>query len=376
MSRTFLFETRGGAELGEFSHAQLSWQVQGNTPETINTTIDLNDEVEAARDWANAATPWKHSIAVDVGGRWYGGPILPHDFNGDDGSLKLTARGGLFMTGWWSVLPATALTQSLVGSDGLPDTSLDTIFSGFDLGTIGSKVLQQARSWPGRNDIPITFHADRAGTRTRTFPAVERKKVDRVLADLSGVENGPDIRLQLVRTSPNSFGWVYESGTEAQPRLQSDTVLVWEPDQISGLTVTKDPSRMGSLSWSEGGRADDKVLIEMLYDPYLVDRGLPLLELESDASSNVTDSATLRAWNVETLRTARKPWEFWSFKVRADQSPFPFEYNWGSLVDVVVSAGTPVQGGYVAPGTHRRRIAALSGDETDEFITITCGEAY
>lgn len=376
MPRTFLFETRGGAELAEFSHSKLGWQVQSNTPETVDVTIDLTDEVEGARDWANAATAWKHSIAVDVGGRWFGGPILPQDLDGDDGSLRVTARGLRHMTGRHRVLPPEALTQSLVTAAGVPDTSLDTTISGFDLGTIGKKLLQQGCEWPGWSDIPISYHADRAGTRSQSYAAIERKNLEEAITDLSGLQNGPDIRLQLVRTSPDSFGWIYESGTEAQPRLQGATPLAWEPAQGSGLKVKKDPSRMGSVSWSEGGRADDTTIVEMLYDPYLVDQGLPLLHLDSDASSNTVNAETLRSWNVETLRTARRPWQFWSFRVRSDQSPYPYEYNIGDLVDVVIVTNQDVPGGYIPKGTYQRRIVGMSGDEQGEWITITCGEAY
>jgi len=190
------------------------------------------------------------------------------------------------------------------------------------------------------------------------------------------VQNGPDIRFQLRWTGPDTFGWLYESGTETQPRLQGESVFSWEVGQESGLTVSTNPSRMGSVAWSQGGRADDAIAVAMMYDPFLVDRGFPLLELESDASSTTSSQDTLVAWNVETLRTARVPWEFWSFRVRADRSPFPNEYNTGDLIDVIVTADTPVAGGYVPVGSYRRRIAGLSGDESGDFITITCGETY
>ena len=374
--RVYVFETRGGALLAEVEPVQVSWGVQANTADDVSVTVDLNSTVEGSRDWRNLGTPWKHSLAVDVGGRVYGGPIMPHDFGEDDGRLTLAARGLLVALDRRSVLQLAALTTSLVDGDGLPDPAFDTTIAGFDLGTIGKKVVVQALTWPGWSDVPVVFHADRAGTRTRTYVGVERKPVAEALDDLSGVQNGPDIRFQLRWTGPDTFGWLYESGTETQPRLQGESVFSWEVGQESGLTVSTNPSRMGSVAWSQGGRADDAIAVAMMYDSFLVDRGFPLLELESDASSTTSSQDTLVAWNVETLRTARVPWEFWSFRVRADRSPFPNEYNTGDLIDVIVTADTPVAGGYVPVGAYRRRIAGLSDDESGEFITITCGETY
>lgn len=373
--RCYVFETRGGALLQEVQPSSAPWSVRANEAEDITLTLDLNSVEEGTRDWRNLGTPWKHSIAVDVEGRLFGGPIMPHDLNDDSAELTVKARGFRVATARMSVLPVAALTQSLTLPNGEPDTSLDTTISGFDLGTIGKKIAQLALEWPGRTDIPVVWPDDRAGTHTRTFPAIERIKVDRALSDLSGVENGPDVRFQLLWDGPDRFTWRYESGTEAQPRLQGQDVFSWEIGQGSGLQVSTNPSRMGSVAWSQGGRADDTSLVRMRYDPTLVDAGFPLLELESGASQNTIEASTLDAWNVETLRTAAKPWEFWSFNVRADEQPFPYEYNVGDLIDVIVTEDTPVSGGYVPQGTYRRRIAGMSG-AMSEWITITCGEVY
>lgn len=373
--RVSIFETRGGAVINEIDPADLTWSAVANEAETVKVDIDLNSASESGRNWRSVAAPWKHSIAVEVGGRVYGGPILPHDFSDDDAALSFTARGFRVMTARRSILPVEALTQSLVLPDGLPDASLDTSLVGFDLGTIGKKLVEQACEWPGWDDIPIVFPADRAGTRERNYPAIERKKVDAALSDLSDVENGPDFRFQLERVDADFFRWVFDSGTEKQPRLQSADIFAWEVGQGSGLSVVTNPSLMGSLAWSEGGRADDTTIIRSLYDPTLIDNGFPLLEVETDASSNTVEESTLHAWNVETLRTSVKPWEFWSFKIRADRSPFPGEYNIGDLIDVTITKDAPVSGGYVGPGIYPRRIVGLSGD-LSEWITVTCGEVY
>lgn len=371
-----IFETRGGALLAEVDPVDISWSENANQAETIDSTFDLRSLVDGARDWRNLATPWKHSLAIDVDGRVLGGPIMPHDFDGGTGKLKFTARGLRTAFARRSVLPLAVMDNpSMLLPNGDPDPSLDSNWSGFDLGTIAKKIGQQACAWPGWTDIPILWPADRAGNRERNYAALDKKNVDAAWSDLSNVQNGPDIRLRLEHDGPDRFRWVFESGTEEQPRLQGLEAFEWEAGQESGLSVKANPSRMGSLSWSQGGRSEDTALVRMMFDPFLVDAGLPLLELDSDASANTVEAATLDAWNVETLRTARKPWEFWSFDVRTDRSPYPYEYAPGALVNVIVTEDAPVPGGYIPPGTYTRRIAGLSGGLGDT-ITITCGEVY
>lgn len=379
--RVAVFETRGGRLITEIDPADVTWKAVTNEPETVKVTIDLNSASEQRRNWRSLAAPWKHSVAYEKGGRVYGGPILPHDFDDDAAELTFTGRGFRILMAAQgrrlgrTVLPAAALTQSLTLPNGLPDTSLDTVLNGYDLGTIGKKLVEQACQWPGWNDLPIMFPADRAGSHTRTYPAVERKNLDSALSDLSGVANGPDFRFQLERVGSDFYQWRFDSGSEERPRLESPDVFAWEVGQGSGLSVVSDPSQMGSLSWSEGGRASDTVLVRSLYNSTLVDNGYPLIELESDASVNTDTPETLDSWNVETLRTSTRPWEFWSFKVKADEPPFLGEYREGDLIDVVITKDSPVAGGYISPGTYRRRIASLDGD-LSEWVTVTCGEEY
>ncbi|MEN0021984.1 MAG: hypothetical protein AAGC61_01795 [Microbacterium sp.] len=370
-----IFETRGGALVDEFEpKLGTTWSENANQAETLDVAINLRSIVEGARGWRNLGTPWKHSIALDVHGRVLGGPIMPHDFDNDRGELKLTARGGRMLFTRHSILPLAAMTTPLTLDNGELNTVLDSHWSGVDLGTIAKKIGQLACSWPGR-DYPIIWPADRVGSADYTYPAIDRTKVDDAWSDLSNVQKGPDIRLRLEHDGPDRFRWVFETGTEATPRLQGTDVFTWEVGQGSGIRIRTNPTRMGSLAWAQGGRSNDKALVRMRYDPLLVDAGFPLLELESDASVNTADPNNLDASNAETMRTAAKPWEFWSFDVRADRAPFPYEYGPGSLIKVVVSEDTPITGGYIPPGTYDRRIAGLSGDLSTR-ITITCGEVY
>lgn len=394
----YLFETRGGALITQLDPSGYNWSVQVNTAETLSVTLKTDG------DTRNLLTPWKHSLAFDVDGLLLGGPVLPYSYDADKTEVQVTARGLRYMFDNPPILPVSALTGD-IAPDGLPDPAFDTTISGVDLGTIGKRLVQQAMMWPGWVDIPITFHADRPGAATRTYTAADLSKtVDSALSDLSGVENGPDIRFRLLRTSDDSFGWVYESGTATQPRLQGEVPLVWETEEAQGLNVRTDPQVMGSMSWSMGGRTADKTLIRSLYDPFLVDQGFPLLHVKSDASTSTSELSTLDKWNVEALRTARVPAEFWSLKVPTDVSPFPFEYAPGDLATIIVKgdaflAGTsshfggdefPLDDMFPAddrfPPQFRvfedgriestRRIVALSGDDSTDFITVTFGVNY
>ncbi|MDY0830730.1 hypothetical protein SK224_16465 [Microbacterium sp. BG28] len=395
-TRFYVFETRGGALITEVEPSDYDWSERSNTSETVNMRF-----VDRPEEWRNLFTPWKHSIAVDAGGHLLGGPILPIGLDGDKEELSVTARGFLTLLGTRKVLPLAALTQP-IAPDGIPDPSMDTIIGGVDHGTIGSRLVQQACTWPGWTDIPISYHPDRAGTRSESYKAVQGKRVNAALADLTKQKDGPDIRIQLVRLSEDQFGWVYQSGTEEQPRLQGDVPLEWEALEVSGLGIDVDPSRMGSMFWSTGGRDLDKVVVRGLYDPYLVDRGFPLMELDSDASTSTSDATTLDSWNAELARTARSPWDFWQFRVPMSQSPLPYEYGCGDLATVYLSpqqqhrlgllssphllSGVNVLSGgsesFDVPGflparPYTRRIAGMSGSSRARgFISLTFAEAY
>lgn len=376
--RAFLFETRGGALIDQIEPAAYEWDETANQADHVRLVMNLNDEPEASRDWRSSGAAWKHSIALDVNGRLIGGPILPHDFDDPKGTVEITARGlrTAFAEGRRSILPLAAMPpRALTLPNGNPDTSLDSTWTGYDLGTIAKKIGVQACAWPGWTDVPIVWPADRAGASERTYQAIEKKNVDDAWTDLSNVRRGPDIRLRLAWDGTDRFQWFFETGTEQQPRLQGTEVFEWEIGRTSGLNVKTNPTMMGSLAWSQGGRSDDTVLVRGMYDPTLVDHGYPLFEINTDASTNIVDVETLDSWNFEALRTGAKPWEFWSFEVPADEQPFPYEYGPGSLVKVIVTPQSKVAGGYVPPGTYTRRIAQLSG-KVGDFITITCGEAY
>jgi hypothetical protein len=376
VTRWFVFETMTGTILREFEPQTGSWEARLNEAEALKVSLPLTDPILAAMDWRNLATPWKHSIAMDEGGRLSGGPILRHSY-APGSPLELIARGIRVWLSRRTILPPNAATEPLVSADGTPNFGLDTKLSGTDLGSLGRYLVWQACQWPGGR-VPIVFEPARKGSRSRSYRSVELKNVDEALTQLSGVENGPDFDFRLrykQGTSDTQVEWAMVSGTESQPRLMSELAHGWDltAQQSSGgeLDVQTDPTVMGSLSWSSAGRGNDSVLIARAYDPSLIDNGVPLLEIVDTSHTNVTVQSTLDGWAEEPLRTAKGPSEFWSFRARLDEPPRLRDYRVGDMCVVRVQ-GDP----YVPDGEHRRRILCLSGEHGSPWVTITCGESF
>jgi len=375
MTTWFIFDTLTGRILQEFFPKTGAWSVRCNEAEQLDVVIPLTDPDLAGMDWRNLAAPWKSSLAVGEHGRLFGGPILTGMFDGNSFDLQVKAVGLWAYFDHRFVLPPAAARTPLVDpATGLPNESLDMNLSGLDFGTIAKKVVQQACAWPGAN-LPIIYQPDRVGKRKRTYPAVDCKAVGTVLSQLTESKNGPDIRFQLRQKSPTHFEWVLETGTEDTPRLQSPTTHRWdlgaEDTAGSSLSVHTNTAAMADVAWATGGRSNDTVLVSYASSTRLRDARYPLLETVDSSHSDVTVQATLDGYAKEALRTAYLPAQFWSFQARADMAPHLTEYAVGDLACIHVE-GSP----YIPDGDYTRRIVALSGDETGQWVTITLGQVY
>ncbi len=374
MTTWYVFETLTGRILSEFVPLNGSWDSRLNEPDKVDVSIALYDPLERERDWRNLALPWKHSLAVEESGRLYGGPIQPHAYDDNAQTLKITALGIESVFDRRTVLPLAALTTPLVTAAGVSNPALATSIRGVDLGTIAKKLLQQAMSWPG-SGLPIVFEADRAGIHTWSCKAIEQVKLMDAIDKLTDLENGPDYAFRLERADSSRFEWHFVTGTQTQPRLQSVGSHTWdlsaENASGSGLAVTTNAGKMGSLAWATTGGSSSAALASRQYDATLVAQGYPLLELIGSSQSGVTQQAVLDGVALAQLRTSRKPSEFWSFEASLSEVPSLQEYRVGDLCSVTVQDDP-----YIPDQTYARRIVALSGDEQGDWVKITCGEVY
>lgn len=374
MTQWYIFETMTGRILAEFVPSSGSWSERLNEPDSVSVTVPIYSTDEQGRDWRNLATPWKHSLAVEESGRYFGGPIQPHSHDAGSDSLQISASGVRGYFARRNVLPPEALYTSLVKADGSPEDALDTNLSGFDLGTIGKRLVEQSVAWPG-GGLPIRFEPDRKGSNKRSYLAIDLKRVDEALNQLTGVVGGPDFAFVLRRASETHFEWLMKSGTETRPQLGSTDALVWDlsasDSSGSGLSVDTNPQNMCSLSWATGGRSDDRVLVSRQYDRALVDDGFPLLEAVDTSHTSVSEQATLDGWAKAPLRTGRRPAEFRSFKASLHAPPWLSEYSVGDFCELAISGDR-----YTPDGLYRHRILEISGDESGDWVDVTLGEVF
>lgn len=396
-TKYFIGDLRTGKITAYFDVLTGGWSDRLNTSETIDVAIDLQDKDLQNLDFLNLATPCKAFLGVAEGQKILAaGPIWRASYSRDQRTLDLSAKGMHSYFDHRHILPLLALTTPVTsftitsGSKTIPNPTLASTYSGLSLGTIAKRYVQQARLWTGGN-VPIVFQADESGIHTRTHNGLDFKNVGETLSQISQVENGPDINFQPRYTSDNlSVEWLFETGTNAQPLITSQSNHTWNitvpKSPVSGLTIERDGSRIGSLAWVTGGRSGDQVLIARSYSSTLVDAGFPLYELLDTSHSTVDLQSTLNGHAQELIGIGKTPIETWSFSVEArpvDESGNPAgpqidQISVGDFCNLIVAPFDPeTQTGdpFVLGGTYRHRIIGLSGDRQGTPIGVQCAPA-
>jgi hypothetical protein len=390
--RYFLADLRTGRQILDLNPITGPWERFLNQPESVSCTLDMRDKDTIALRPRIAAAAGRAVLAVAEGDVVLGaGPIWTHRYNSDDKTLQLNAKG---LWSYWDhryLLPLAAadidvrdftIPDPSAAGKTMPNPALATYLNGMELGTIAKRWVQQAREWTG-GDVPVVFEDDRLAPsdedHERNIEGASFKKVGEVLRQLTEVEGGPDIRFR-PRMTADKLGieWVLETGTETKPMLAGSTVHEWSlglNSQVSGLNVSVDASALAGTAWATGGRSGDEVLVARSVDPYLVERGFPLLESLDSSHSSVSKQATLDGYAAEGTTLGRGPVEEWSFNVEADTNPKLSSYWEGDWCDISIPAYNPERGDgdpyLFEKYTSRRRITGFSGNVKGDIVNIT-----
>jgi len=350
------------------------WESRRNAPDDLSCTITLADPSMRALGLYNAATAGKTFLAKIIGDNVMAFGLMSNPlYNRRRRTFELRARGDYFSRR--SVIPLAALTEPLIDPvTGEANPLTNTVLTGWDLGTILKKIVQQSMLFPG-GDLPIIFEDDRVGTHEDTILGSDLVPIGRTFDNYAARDNGPDWEFA-PRLTADRLGieLLFRTGTEEQPRLRSASIHQWDysvPEPgIDDLEIEIDATSMSSLAWTTGGRSAGNAMVTFAQNPAQLAAGFPLFESVDTDHSSASDPATIQSYSDERIRTSAAPTQFWPFRVRTDQSPFPGEYGVGDLCDIIVRDDD-----LIPDGTYRREIAALSGTEDPNWITVTTTEA-
>jgi hypothetical protein len=437
MLRWFLADLRTGRQILDLPVLSGRGQRLLNRPETLEVSVDLRDTDVVALQTRNTTAPGKTVLACAVGNVVLGaGPIWARQYDRNDAKLTLSAKGLWSYYDHRHILPLLAATVGASewtvpdpANEGgtMPNPLLKTALTGWELGTIAKKLVEQAHLWTG-GEVPVVFEADRVGVHERNYEGPEFKQLGDVLSQLQEVDGGPDVRF-LPRYTADLLGieWVLETGTEATPLLGSSVTHRWDvtaPESpVSNLSIREDATSLADLGWATGGRAADETLVARAYASTLVDLGYPLFETQS-THGTVVEQPTLDAHAAHLTGYGAAPVEVWSFDVDAESQPFFGAYFEGDYIELDIapygtnsytasltspeagyysstgldsvepgyystegltevepgyySTGTVTESGLVGDpyivegGTFRHRIVGLSWDQDGEVVSVEC----
>lgn len=434
MLRWFLADLRTGRQILDLNVKSGRWERFLNAPERLSATVTLRDPANIALRLRFTSVPARTILAVAYGDTILAaGIVWARSYQMDTRALQLSARGIWSYYDHRYILPTIAATTPVSqftipdpddSTKTIPNPALTTSYSGFELGTIAKKLVQQAHAWTG-GALPVVFETDRTATadedHTRNYVGAEFKNLGTVLEQLSEVDGGPDITFK-PRFTADRLGVEFElrTGTEADPQLHGGTTHSWyygtPKSPLSNLQFDEDATDRTGLAWFTGGRSADKVLVARSQDNRLVGEGFPLLELLDSSHSSVETQSTLDRWAVEATRFGYGAVEEMSFDVRTIEQPMLGTYWEGDWVDVTFpryraeadpvrselveeitldpdgyeaispssldaelysDLATPMQEDLMGDpylyegGTMRRRIVGMSGDHTGDVVNIT-----
>ena len=356
-----------------------SWGALLNRPDTVECTVDLNDEDALALDLRSASEPKKTVLIArtddDIVLAW--GLIAERTWNEDARTLGLSAvgvRSSFF--GHTIVAPSSARTASLTVPDPndanltIINPALNTVLDGWSLGTIGKKLVQARLAWPGAPSAPFVLQADEAAPRTKTYEFAGFKSIESALNDLSDLENGPDFAFDAQRAPDGlSLLYVMRHGTEANPRIGTH-VGSWNiggDSPITGLVVTDNADVMGSAAWLTAGKSSGTALVTRVLNPDLIAAGYPPLDIVDTSHNDVVVQGTLDSYGREALAYGATPERSLSFSVRGDATPGLGAFRPGDTVTIDVPPEHP----YLVQGFDVR-VTSIEGDETGHILKVGC----
>lgn len=363
--RVLLHETRTGHPVIDLERTAWSYDIGILTPDKSQVTVPAYTPRARTMDLAELLTPYKYSLAlVDEtveGARLVraSGPITgrpPQDDADGRTSFKVTARGPEILFQYWHIRKYPG--WPLIDGEGKPTGVYDLALENMALGTIIKKLVQERAKWTG-SELPLTYEADRAGTRERSsYEAIEGKPLLEALDEIGARADGVEWALVPEIDDLDRISYRLTTGTDDGQTIIGSNALTWNlggpaPD-IRGLEPNDLVGELATDAIFHGGKGDDQVLLAQASDSTLIDQGWPRLEAWDSSHSTVVQQATLQGLVDQRVSpVASRP----SFEVRADRAR---GVRYGDVVQIAS------QGHWYQPdGEQERRVLSISQSSSD-----------
>jgi|GEM_PF-845355 len=358
--------------------SSLTWGMRLNDGGTIEVGLKPSAKELAGIDIKAATAELKQFIGVAVGDTILeAGPAGKGSYDPKAETFKVPASG------IWSIFDkrkALNWTQILAGTP-ITETYISIVSK--TLGSIAAELVRISIQDNPDGQLPIVLPAQVAGINERNYQGFSLSWTGEMLRNLTGVQNGPDIRFRpRYKGGDRQFvEWVMETGSADQPLLQqSGDDLVWDTSTprsgVTGFGADTDGSRLASRVYQPGSGTERDMKLATASSRVLLDAGYPYTEADVGAK-DVEDQGILQANADQLLDAGSGTWEQWSLTVRADQAPMLGSYRPGDWARINVPPWHPI----LDAGERRVRVMAIDGDHTLEVkLTVApirnAGSAY
>jgi hypothetical protein len=226
--------------------------------------------------------------------------------------------------GFWGLLDAcyqvnpTWNGASIVTAGGGADTTYTSSLQG-----IASLMLTDAIT-PcaaiGRGTLPLDVPAPIAGANVRNYFGYEFASTGQRLAELTQVQNGPDVFFAPYFSAPQVIRHhaVIGNPTITQP---GNPLVFNYPGSVRSILTSRDASRLATWQVAVGTGQQDQVMWSQAQDATLISAGWPSLFAADTSHTDVTDQATLDSWAQGDLGINNRPVETWAAVVRMSTDP-------------------------------------------------------
>lgn len=367
MTQVVVADLLTGRRIVDLPFSRLRWSNVRNGRGNISCTLNLFDSDVRALDIRNITTPKKTLMGVVENDIFMQvGYVERRRYSKSQGTLELTAPGILKYFGQRAIIPASALSTPIT------DAATDSTWSGFDLGTIMKKIVEQSTTLPN-GGLPLVFEADRAGTHEHTYKGLDLKDIESAVLDLSRVENGPDFRfVGRWASDRQSIEILFHTGTETEPRLHSTTLHQWDytvgEPSLDSLVADDSAEDMVTDVWALGGRRSDTVMFSHAQNDALLAAGYPRFEAVDGGYATVEEQGTLDAHAAGSIQDNGTAVEMMPFRVRADERVG--QYFPGDDCRVYVRDDP-----FYPDGPYDRIIQSIAGDQDGRWIAVETLEA-